>query len=218
MTLLGAFIPFSRWTGDFIHWVQGFGTAGALIYGLFYIAGVVLFFPGLLLTAPAGLLYGVVIGTLIVSPASVVGATCAFLIARYAARGWVARKLEKQEKFAAIDRAVGKNGFKMVLLLRLQPVVPFNLLNYALGLTRIGLRDYVIASWIGMFPATVLYVYLGSIVQNLSELLRGKLPGSPLRTTLLWAGLAATIVLVWYIGRIARNALSEELGEERGQS
>jgi uncharacterized membrane protein YdjX (TVP38/TMEM64 family) len=217
MTLLSVFIPFSRWTGDFVHWVQGFGTAGALIYGLFYIAGVVLFFPGLLLTAPAGLLYGVVIGTLIVSPASVIGATCAFLIARYVARGWVTRKLEKQEKFAAIDRAVGKNGFKMVLLLRLQPVIPFNLLNYALGLTRIRLRDYVIASWIGMFPATVLYVYLGSIVQNLSELLRGHLPGSPLRTTLLWTGLAATIVLVWYIGRIARNALNQELGE-RGKS
>lgn len=216
MNLLGFLLPFSNWIGNFIHWVQGFGTAGAFLYGLFYIAGVVLFFPGLLLTAPAGLLYGTLLGTLIVSPASVIGATCAFLVARYAARAWVTRKLEKYPKFAAIDRAVEKSGFKVILLLRLQPVLPFNLLNYALGLTRIRLRDYVVASWIGMLPATVLYVYLGSLVQNFSDLLHGNLPGSRSRAALLWVGLAAIVVLVWYIGRIARHALDQEL--ERGQA
>src|ERR1700730_1799244 len=159
MTIIASMFPLTRWIGDFIQWVQGFGTAGIAIYALFYVAGVVLFFPGLVLTAGAGLLYGVVLGTLIVSPASVLGATLAFLIARYVARDWVSRKLEKYPNFSAIDRAIEKNGFKMILLLRLQPLVPFNFLNYALGLSRIRLRDYVIASWIGMFPATVLYVY-----------------------------------------------------------
>jgi uncharacterized membrane protein YdjX (TVP38/TMEM64 family) len=210
--LLANTFPLTRWIGNFIQWVQAFGTGGVALYALFYVAGVVLFFPGIILTAGAGLLYGVLLGTLIVSPASVLGATLAFLIARYVARDWVSRKLEKYPNFTAIDRAIEKNGFKMILLLRLQPVVPFNLLNYALGLTRIRLRDYVMASWIGMFPATVLYVYLGSVLHSVSDLLQGHLGSGKWGAILFWAGLAAAIVLVVYIGRIARKALQEELG------
>lgn len=204
--------PLTRWIGSFIQWVQALGTGGLAIYTLFYVGGVVLFFPGIILTAGAGLLYGVVVGTLIVSPASVLGATLAFLIARYMARDWVSRKLEKYPNFKAIDRAIEKNGFKMILLLRLQPVVPFNLLNYALGLTRIRLRDYVLASWIGMFPATVLYVYLGSVLHSVSDLLQGHFGSGKWGAILFWAGLAAAIVLVVYVGRVARKALQEELG------
>jgi uncharacterized membrane protein YdjX (TVP38/TMEM64 family) len=212
MMMLDNTFPLTRWIGNFIQWVQAFGTGGVAIYTLFYVAGVVLFFPGIILTAGAGLLYGVVVGTLIVSPASVSGATLAFLIARYVARDWVSRKLEKYPNFTAIDRAIEKNGFKMILLLRLQPVVPFNLLNYALGLTRIRLRDYVLASWIGMFPATVLYVYLGSALHSVSDLLQGHLGSGKWGVILFWAGLAAAIVLVVYVGRVARKALQEELG------
>ncbi len=211
MMILANTFPLTRWMGSFIQWVQALGTGGVAIYAVFYVAGVVLFFPGIILTAGAGLLYGVVLGTLIVSPASVLGATLAFLIARYAARDWVSRKLEKYPNFTAIDRAIEKNGFKMILLLRLQPVVPFNLLNYALGLTRIRLRDYVIASWIGMFPATVLYVYLGSVLHSVSDLLQGHLGSGKWGAVLFWGGLAAAIILVVYISRIARKALQEEL-------
>jgi uncharacterized membrane protein YdjX (TVP38/TMEM64 family) len=210
MILVNAF-PLTRWIGSFIQWVQAFGAGGVSIYAMFYVAGVVLFFPGIILTAGAGLLYGVVLGTIIVSPASVLGATLAFLIARYVARDWVSRKLEKYPNFRAIDRAIEKNGFKMILLLRLQPVVPFNLLNYALGLTRIRLRDYVMASWIGMFPATVLFVYLGSVLHSVSDLLQGHLGSGKWGAALFWGGLAAAIVLVVYIGRVARKALQEEL-------
>ncbi|HEV2960307.1 MAG TPA: TVP38/TMEM64 family protein [Candidatus Angelobacter sp.] len=210
--LLNNIFPLTRWVGSFIQWVQAFGSGGAVIYGLFYVAGVVLFFPGIILTAGAGLLYGVVLGTLIVSPASVLGSTLAFLIARYVARDWVSRKLEKYPNFKAIDRAIEKNGFKMILLLRLQPVVPFNLLNYALGLTRIRLRDYVVASFLGMFPATVLYVYFGSVLHSVSDLSQGHLGRGKWGAILFWAGLAAAVVLVVYIGRIARKALQEEIG------
>ena len=211
MMILANTFPLTRWMGSFIQWVQALGTGGVVIYAVFYVAGVVLFFPGIILTAGAGLLYGVVLGTLLVSPASVLGATLAFLIARYVARGWVSRKLEKYPNFRAIDRAIEKNGFKMILLLRLQPVVPFNLLNYALGLTRIRLRDYVMASWIGMFPATVLYVYLGSVLHGVSDLLQGHLGSEKWGAVLFWGGLAAAIILVVYISRIARKALQEEL-------
>ena len=172
-------------------------------------------FPGLPLTLGAGFLYGAIIGTLVVSPASVAGATLAFLIARYVARDWVTRRLKKYPQAAAIDRAIEKNGFKAVVLLRLQPVLPFNILNYALGLTSIRLRDYMLASWIGMFPATVLYVYLGSVMNDISDLLRGRPNSGIAGRLLLWGGLAAIVVLVWWLGRIAKKALREEMGTGR---
>jgi uncharacterized membrane protein YdjX (TVP38/TMEM64 family) len=214
MILLANALPFLQWMVDFIHWAKGMGPTGGVLYAVFYIAGTALFFPGLPLTLGAGFLYGAIIGTLVVSPASVAGATLAFLIARYVARDWVTRRLKKYPQAAAIDRAIEKNGFKAVVLLRLQPVLPFNILNYALGLTSIRLRDYMLASWIGMFPATVLYVYLGSIMSDISDLLRGRPNSGMAGRLLLWGGLAAIVVLVWWLGRIARKALREEMGPD----
>ncbi|HEX3585688.1 MAG TPA: TVP38/TMEM64 family protein [Candidatus Angelobacter sp.] len=212
MISLASALPFLRWMVDFIQWAKGMGPTGGVVYALFYIAGTALFFPGLPLTLGAGFLYGAVIGTLVVSPASVAGASLAFLIARYFARDWVTRRLKKYPQAAAIDRAIEKNGFKAVVLLRLQPVLPFNILNYALGLTSIRLRDYMLASWIGMFPATVLYVYLGSVMNDISDLLRGRPNSGVAGRFLLWGGLAAIVVLVWWLGRIAKKALRDEMG------
>jgi uncharacterized membrane protein YdjX (TVP38/TMEM64 family) len=214
MTFLASALPFLQWMVNFIQWAKGMGAAGGALYALFYILGTALFFPGLPLTLGAGFLYGAIIGTLVVSPASVAGATLAFLIARYAARDWVTRRLKKYPQAAALDRAIEKNGFKAVVLLRLQPVLPFNILNYALGLTSIRLRDYMLASWIGMFPATVLYVYLGSIMNDISDLLRGRPNSGIAGRLLLWGGLAAIVVLVWWLGRIAKKALHEEMGPD----
>ena len=211
MTFLASALPFLQWMVDFIHWAKGMGAAGGAVYAVFYIAGTALFFPGLPLTLGAGFLYGAVIGTLVVSPASVAGASLAFLIARYFARDWVTRRLKKYPQAAAIDRAIEKNGFKAVVLLRLQPVLPFNILNYALGLTSIRLRDYMLASWIGMFPATVLYVYLGSVMNDISDLLRGRPNSGVAGRFLLWGGLAAIVILVWWLGRIAKRALRDEM-------
>jgi uncharacterized membrane protein YdjX (TVP38/TMEM64 family) len=214
MILLANALPFLQWIVNFIQWAKGMGAAGGAIYAIVYILGTALFFPGLPLTLGAGFLYGAIIGTLVVSPASVAGATLAFLIARYVARDWVTRRLKKYPQAAAIDRAIEKNGFKAVVLLRLQPVLPFNILNYALGLTSIRLRDYMLASWIGMFPATVLYVYLGSTMNNISDLLRGRPNSGMAGRFLLWGGLAAIVVLVWWLGRIAKKALHEEMGPD----
>jgi uncharacterized membrane protein YdjX (TVP38/TMEM64 family) len=214
MLLLANALPFLQWMVDFIHWAKGMGAAGGALYAVVYIAGTALFFPGLPLTLGAGFLYGAIIGTLVVSPASVAGATLAFLIARYLARDWVTRRIKKYPQAAAMDRAIEKNGFKAVVLLRLQPVLPFNILNYALGLTSIRLRDYMLASWIGMFPATVLYVYLGSVMNDISDLLRGRPNSGIAGRLLLWGGLAAIVVLVWWLGRIARKALREEMGTD----
>jgi uncharacterized membrane protein YdjX (TVP38/TMEM64 family) len=212
--MLASVLPVLGWLVDFIRWVKGIGPAGSVLYAAVYIVGTALFFPGLPLTLGAGFIYGAVIGTLVVSPASVAGASLAFLIARYLARDWVTRRLKKYPQAATIDRAIEKNGFKVVVLLRLQPVLPFNMLNYALGLTSIRLRDYILASWIGMFPATVLYVYLGSIMNDVSDLLRGRPNSGIAGRVLLWGGLAAIVVLVWWLGRIAKKALRDEIGPD----
>ncbi len=215
---LASALPFVRWMVDFIQWVKGMGPIGGVLYAVFYIAGTALFFPGLPLTLGAGFIYGAVIGTLVVSPASVAGASLAFLIARYLARDWVTRRLKKYPQAAAIDRAIEKSGFKVVVLLRLQPVIPFNMLNYALGLTSIRWRDYALASWIGMLPATVLYVYLGSIMSDVSDLLRGRPNSGVAGRVLLWGGLVSIVVLVWWLGRIAKRALREEMGPDAGRA
>ena len=96
---------------------------------------------------------------------------------RTLARGFIEAKISHNPRFRAIDQAVKHEGFKIVLLTRLSPVFPFNLLNYAFGLTPVSLRDYFLASWIGMLPGTVMYVYLGSAAKNLADLAAGKVEG-----------------------------------------
>lgn len=206
-------LPLAECALAFLESVRRLGTLGALIYGLVYVAGTVLLVPVTALTAGSGYLYGTFLGTLIVSPASVLGATISFLLARFFAREWVSKRIRQHPRFAAIDRTVGKHGFKVVLLARLTPVfLPFAVLNYALGLTRVRLRDYVLASWLGMLPATLRNVYVGSMIHDLAQLLRGELPSAGNWERLVfWGGLAATLILAVFISRIARQALQEEL-------
>ncbi len=195
-----------------VEWIRGAGAAGAAVYALAYVAATLLFLPGSALTLGAGFAYGPLWGTLLVSPVSVLAATVAFLLGRSLARSQVQRRMERHPRFAAIDAAIGEGGFKIVFLLRLSPVFPFNLLNYALGATRVRLRDYVAASFLGMLPGTFLYVYLGSLVPNASALLSGSRPsGGLLSQVVYWAGLLATVLATVMITRIARRALSRAL-------
>jgi uncharacterized membrane protein YdjX (TVP38/TMEM64 family) len=206
------FFPLATWASGFIAWVRGKGATGALVYGSAYIAGTVLLIPGTLLTAGGGFLYGSLLGVLLVSPASVAGATISFLLARSLARDWTRKRVNRYPQWEAMDRAVERHGFKIVFLLRLEPfVISFVLLNYALGLTRVRLRDYVLASWLGMLPATIFYVYLGSSVKSITELVQGKLPAEGrFHGILLWAGLAAAAVLIFLLTRMAREVLRRE--------
>lgn len=213
-------LPLGQWTLGFIGWIRSLGVLGAFIYGAFYAVGTVLLWPGTALTLGGGFLYGPFWGTVLVSPASVTGATIAFVLARSFARDWIAQKVQKYPRFAAIDRAVGKHSFKTVLLLRLQPVnLPFAVLNYALGLTSVNLRDYILASWLGMLPATILYVYIGSVVRDLASLFHGGFStATSWQRLLFWGGLVATGVLVVFLTRLARRALEEEMGEAQAES
>ncbi len=194
-----------------LEWIGDLGPAGAAAFVGIYVVACVLFIPGSILTLGAGAVYGVVRGSLLVSVASTLGATAAFLAGRYLARDWVARRIEGNERFRAIDRAVGREGWKIVGLTRLSPVFPFNLLNYAYGLTRVSLRDYVLASWIGMIPGTVMYVYLGSLAGSLATLDAGGGGRSRAQWVLYVIGLAATVAVTVYVTRIARAALAQRV-------
>jgi len=206
------FLPVNQWALRLVEWIHGAGALGVLVYALAYVLATLLLLPGSILTLGAGFAYGPVWGTLLVSPISVVAATLAFVLGRTLAKSWVSRRMEQHPRFAAINDAIGASGFKIVFLLRLSPIFPFNLLNYALALTRVPLREYVLASFLGMLPGTFLYVYLGSLVTNASELLSGRRPPSGAWGQILyWGGLLATLVVVLLITRIANKALSRAL-------
>ena len=198
---------------DALEWVKDLGPVGPLALIGIYIVATVAFLPGSILTLGAGFIFGVIQGSILVFIGATIGATLAFLVGRYLARDWVSRKIEGNQRFAAVDRAVGKEGFKIVLLLRLSPIFPFNVLNYGLGLTGVSLRDYVLAS-VGMIPGTVMYVYLGSLVSDLATLGAGDAPSNP---TITWAiriiGLLATVAVTLYVTRVARKALAEAVPE-----
>jgi uncharacterized membrane protein YdjX (TVP38/TMEM64 family) len=201
-------LPVNRWALVLVEWIREAGAIGVGVYALVYVLATLLFLPGSILTAGAGFAYGPLWGTLLVSPVSVLAATLAFILGRSLARDWISRRVQGHPHFAAIDRSIGESGFKIILLLRLSPIFPFNLLNYALGLTRVRLRDYVLASFVGMLPGTFLYVYVGSLVTNASELLSGtRRRAGGWEQVLYWGGLAATLVATIVITRIASKAL-----------
>jgi uncharacterized membrane protein YdjX (TVP38/TMEM64 family) len=191
--------------------ISDLGPWGPVFFIVLYILATVLFLPGLIPTMAAGLLFGVLQGTLLVSISSISGATLAFLIGRYLARDWVAGKIQGNQKFEAIDVAVAQEGWKIVGLTRLSPVFPFNLLNYTFGLTQVSLKDYFLASWIGMLPGTVMYVYIGSLAGDLATLGSGERSRTPAEWALYVVGLVATVVLTLYITRIAQRALSRKV-------
>jgi uncharacterized membrane protein YdjX (TVP38/TMEM64 family) len=193
-----------------LDWIGKLGPWGPVIFAGLYVVATVFFIPGSVLTLGAGAVFGVALGSVCVSISAILGATAAFLVGRYLARDAIARRFEKNEQFATIDRAVADEGWKIVFLTRLSPVFPFTLLNYAFGLTRVKLSHYVLASWIGMIPGTVMYVYLGSLV-NVGA-------GHRQRTTGEWVlygvGLLATVTVTVFVTRLAKKALAKKIGSK----
>ncbi|MDJ0556055.1 MAG: TVP38/TMEM64 family protein [Microcoleaceae cyanobacterium MO_207.B10] len=194
-----------------LDWIDTLGPWGPIALICIYIVATVLSLPGSLLTLGAGLLFGPILGSIYISIGSTLGATCAFLVGRYLARGWVAKKIEGKETFKAIDAAVAEEGWKIVGLTRLSPIFPFNLLNYAFSITQVSLRDYFFASWMGMIPGTIMYVYIGSLAGSLATL--GTEGRS--RTTAEWVlygvGLVATLAVTLYVTNIAKKALEKKI-------
>jgi uncharacterized membrane protein YdjX (TVP38/TMEM64 family) len=189
-------------------WIDSLGSWGAIAFIVLYIFATVAFLPGSILTLGAGVVFGVFFGSVYVFIGATLGAIAAFLVGRYLARDWIAQKIAGNQKFKAIDQAVGQEGFKIVLLTRLSPIFPFFLLNYAYGITGVSLKDYAIAS-VGMIPGTITFVYIGSLAGNLATLGTQSPTINPaLEWTMRIIGFMATLAVTLYVTKLARKALN----------
>eukprot|EP00177_Eucheuma_denticulatum_P007438 GFKZ01013540.1.p1 GENE.GFKZ01013540.1~~GFKZ01013540.1.p1 ORF type:complete len:364 (+),score=45.96 GFKZ01013540.1:696-1787(+) len=192
-------------------WVESLGPEAGLLYAAVYFLLELVGVPALPLTMGSGYLFGVAKGTLCVSVASTAAAAAAFLIARYGLRNSVMRLAARYPRFRAMDRAIGREGFRFVFLLRLSPLLPFSISNYLYGLTSVDLSAYVFGSWLGMLPGTIAYVSAGAAVGALTDLSAGKGSVNPV---LLVIGLVATVAALSTIGKIATDAIEAEGDEE----
>ncbi|MEM0896561.1 MAG: TVP38/TMEM64 family protein [Verrucomicrobiota bacterium] len=193
-----------------LDWIESLGILAPVVFIAIYSLATVLFIPGSVLTIGAGVVFGAVWGTVWVTLAANLGAFLAFITGRYFARDWVQSKIEGNRYFRAIDEAVAQESWKVVGLVRLSPVMPFNLVNYAFGLTKVKLAPYVIMSIIGMIPGTILYVYIGSLARGQAM---GKTTGEWIFTLV---GLIATVTVTVFITRAARRQLNDMIPEEEG--
>jgi len=201
-------LPVGEWLRAFQAWTSGKGALGGVLYALVYTVAALCFVPGSVLTIGAGLLFGLLWGTVVVSVASTAAAALAFLIARYLARARVEALAHRNPRFAAIDAAIRDEGWRMVALLRLSPLVPFNVSNYLYGLTPVAFGPYVLASWAAMLPATIVYVWIGAAGQAATA--HGERTRSPAQWALLIAGLLASAAVTVMVTRAARRRLASK--------
>ena len=203
------FLPVQQWLKSFNDWVGQMGVVGVFIFIGVYVLATVLLAPGSILTIGAGFAFGLWKGFLAVSVGATLGASLAFLIGRFIARDKVEAIARRNETFREIDNAIGDEGAKLIFLLRLSPVIPFNLSNYFYGLTAVRFWPYALASWIGMMPGAFLYVYIGTAGRAAVLAAAG---GEAIKHgwqywTFLSVGLAATIAVTFWVTKIARSAL-----------
>ena len=193
-----------------LQWIHDLGPAAPLAYIAFYAIACVFAIPGSLLTLAGGFLFGIGRGIVFVSIGATLGATLAFLVGRYLLRGWVVEKVGHNPKFQALDDAVAREGWKMVLLMRLCPIFPFGVTNYGLSVSRVTVREYVVASWIGMLPAMLVLVYIGSLASSLANLGESGRARTPIEWALYGVGLLMAIVVTIYLTRVAKRALDKK--------
>ncbi|MHC4872947.1 MAG: TVP38/TMEM64 family protein [Planctomycetota bacterium] len=196
------------------NWIKSIGPWGPAAFIIIYAALTVLAMPGSVLTLAAGAIFGLIEGTIYTFIAAMLGACGAFLTARYFARDWVKEKLSGGNKLGSIDSALETEGLKIMTLLRLSPVFPFNFLNFALGFTGVKFRDYVIAGF-AMIPGTILYVYYGFVAGSVVKIAGKERPERGIEYYLFVAvGLVATIAVTAVITKMAKKALKKASGED----
>lgn len=198
------FLPVQEWSESFQDWIKDLGAWGWLIFAGVYIVATVLLVPVSVLTIVAGLAFGLALGFPLVVVSATIGATLAFLVSRHLAHARVESLVAKRPKFKAVKAAVSEGGWKIVALLRLSPVLPFNLQNYFYGITDVKLAHYVPATFAGIIPGTLLYVYLGAAGKAASG--EGI---SALEWTFLAVGLIATLVVAVLVTKKAKAKLQE---------
>jgi uncharacterized membrane protein YdjX (TVP38/TMEM64 family) len=202
LVVLFKVLPIAAWLKQFQSWVTGLGFAGYVLYALVYAICCVLFVPASVLTLGAGAIYGLGVGTAVVLCGATLGATLSFLLAKTALRKKVEGMTSGNAKFRALDRAIGKEGAKIVFLVRLAPVFPFTYINYAFGLTGVRTLPYVLASFFGMIPGTFAYVYLGSAAAGAAS---GETDST--KKIVQIAGAVVALVVTIFVARVATKAI-----------
>ncbi len=194
--------------------VEKLGYWGYLLFILIYNLSTLLLIPSSILTIKGGCFYGLYLGSILVFIAAILGAISAFWLGRYYCQDWVNKQFKKYPQLEKIDRAVASEGWKIVFLTRLCPLFPFNLLNYFFGITQISLKDYVIGS-LGIIPGTVMYVYIGSLITDISDFNSDNYTANPEIQTSIWImrflGLIATVAMVIYTTNIVQKTLKENV-------
>jgi uncharacterized membrane protein YdjX (TVP38/TMEM64 family) len=206
---LSRVLPLETWLLDVIAWIKGLGPWGPVIFILLYIPSSVLMFPDFLPNAAAGAIWGVGVGTVAVSLGRVLGSAATFLLTRSIAGRWIERKMAADPRFAAVSEAVGREGFRLVVLLRLCPLFPVIMLNYTLGLTRVSLPAYAIGTLVGMIPRTLFLAYAGSGTQSLADLADGNKMNVTGHPMLYWGGLVLSLTIVIILANKARRLINE---------
>jgi uncharacterized membrane protein YdjX (TVP38/TMEM64 family) len=209
LVILIPFLPVQDWVKELAAFVQKAGVWGAGIFILANGLAAVLLVPGWIFTLTAGLLYGIGAGSVVAHAGSLFGAILAFLCGRYLIRDRVERMLKNNRKFDAVDRAIGRHGWKIVSLIRLSPVIPFFVQNYLYSVTCIRFWPYVLSTAICTFPGTLFYVYLGAAGRY--GVIGVRPEGGPMQWVLLGIGFVATVVGTYYINKVAKKALAESV-------
>ena len=199
-----SYLPLQEWTESLRTWINGQGAAGWVIFALIYAVATLAMFPGSFLTLAAGLAFGLW-GFPIVGVGATIGAGAAFLAARYLVRDWVQTKTEGNRTFKAIDSAIEEDGWKIVGLLRLSPAVPFSLQNWMMGTTGVAFWPYLIATFFGIMPGTLLYIWIGSLGGSAAA---GD-ETSTLKYVFFAVGIIATLAVTVIVGRKAKQKLAE---------
>jgi uncharacterized membrane protein YdjX (TVP38/TMEM64 family) len=198
-----------EWMTRGLDWVGQSGWLGWLGFIVIYTLTCVFFLPGSVLTVGAGAIYGFWGGALLVSISNLVGAVVNFLTSRYLLRGWLNRKFAHNKKFHILDQAIATEGWRIILLSRISPVVPHSIVSYACGLTKLSLAKFSLASWIGFVPISAAYSYAGAFLGKFARARAGLPHGAESWETWTFygAGLVVTVIVTIWSTRIASRAL-----------
>ncbi|XP_054786024.1 uncharacterized protein LOC129292498 [Prosopis cineraria] len=220
LLVFGAFVaacftlPIEKMLKDFLVWVhRNLGPWGPLALAVAYIPLTVLAVPASVLTLGGGYLFGLPVGFVADSVGATIGAGAAFLLGRTIGKSFVISRLKDYPQFKSVAIAIQRSGFKIVLLLRLVPLLPFNMLNYLLSVTPVSPGEYMLASWLGMMPVTLALVYLGTTLKDLSDVTHGWSEFSKTRWALIISGLAISVILMICVTKVAKSALEKALSE-----
>jgi len=203
--------PIAEPVAALVAWAQAHHFAGGAVYIVCVVVATVLFIPGSGSMMIAGYIFGFTWGTLLASLAIALGAQGAFLVGRFVARDWVAGKVAGSPRLAAIEAGLREEAFVIIVLTRLSLVLPFNLLNYAYGITAVRGSMHFLATAVGMLVPVALYVYLGTLARDIGQILSGEATPTTLGYWIAAAGIIAIVLLTWIMHRAASRALERHL-------